>query len=126
MPSTGYIQVRAFASYAQLPLRDVAVTITAEDGTAIAMRLTNRSSLTPAVSIPTPDRIESETPNPSERPYTTIRIQASKSGYEQINADNVQVFSGVTTIQNLEMVPLSELSESWDQSIQLNTPSQNL
>ena len=126
MPSTGYIQVRAYASYAQLPLRDVAVTITSEDGTAIAMRLTNRSGLTPPIGIPTPDRIESEAPDPGERPYTSIRIHAAKSGYEQVNASNVQVFSGVTTIQNLEMVPLSELPESWNQSIELNTPSQNL
>ena len=43
MPATGYIQVNAYASYARLPLRDVAITITANDGTAIAMRLTNRS-----------------------------------------------------------------------------------
>ena len=38
MPATGYIQVNAYASYARLPLRDVAITITANDGTAIAMR----------------------------------------------------------------------------------------
>ena len=43
MSATGYIQVYAYESYAQLPLKDVAVTITSEDGTAIAMRLTNRS-----------------------------------------------------------------------------------
>ena len=43
MPSTGYIQVRAYTSTAQFPLKDVAITITASDGTAIAMRLTDRN-----------------------------------------------------------------------------------
>ena len=43
MPSIGYIQVRAYTSNAQYPLKDVAITVTSQDGTAIAMRLTDRS-----------------------------------------------------------------------------------
>ena len=37
MSATGYIQVHAYESYARLPLKDVAITVTAEDGTAVAM-----------------------------------------------------------------------------------------
>ena len=44
MSSNGYITARAYMSYAQIPLEDVAVVVTAQDGTAIAMRLTNRSA----------------------------------------------------------------------------------
>ena len=43
LPATGYLQVHAYASYAQIPLKDVAVTVTDSLGSAIAMRLTNSS-----------------------------------------------------------------------------------
>ena len=126
MPSTGYIQVRAYTSNAQYPLRNVAITITSQDGTAIAMRLTNRSGLTEPVAIPTPERSESEQPEENGRPFTDITIYAWKSGFEQVEARNVQVFSGITTIQDLEMVPLSELPDRWDENVLYNTPPQNL
>ena len=38
----------------------------------------------------------------------------------------LQVFAGTTTIQNLEMIPLSELPDQWDQMIIFDTPPQNL
>ena len=52
MPATGYIQVRAYTSDAQYPLRNVAITVTSQDGTAIAMRLTDRSGRSPPSPFP--------------------------------------------------------------------------
>lgn len=126
MPENGYIRVRAFMSNAQIPLENVAVTICSNDGTAIAMRLTGRSGLTEPVAIPAPDRKDSEAPEKGGRPFTDLILYAWKSGFEQVKASNVQVFAGVTTIQDLEMVPLSELPDQWDQRVLLNTPPQNL
>ena len=127
MSSNGYITARAFMSYAQIPLEDVAVVITAEDGTAIAMRLTNRSGLTEPIPIPTPDREESEQPEENgQRPFTDVTLHAFKTDFEQIAARNVQVFPGVTTVQDLEMIPLSELPNRWDENVLYNTPPQNL
>ena len=126
MPDNGYITARAYMSEAQLPRSNVAVTIVSSDGTAIAMRLTNRSGLTEPVAIPTPERSESEQPEENGRPFTDITIYAWKSGFEQVAARNVQVFSGITTIQDLEMVPLSELPNRWDENVLYNTPPQNL
>lgn len=126
MPENGYIQVRAFMSNAQIPLENVAVTISSIDGTAIAMRLTGRSGLTDPVAIPAPNRAESEQPEKNGQPFTDLILYAWKSGFEQIRATNVQVFAGVTTIQDLKMVPLSELPDQWDEQLLLNTPPQNL
>lgn len=126
LPSTGYIQVRAYASNAQYPLRNVAITVTSQDGTAIAMRLTDRSGKITPISIPVPDKSESQSPDPSERPYAVVNLYAHLRGYEQTEAENLQVFAGTTTIQNLEMIPLSELPEQWNQTIIFDTPPQNL
>lgn len=126
MSATGYIQVHAYTSFAQLPLEDVAVTVTASDGTAIAMRLTDRSGQIPPISIPVPDRSESLSPNPGEQPFTIVNLYARKKGFEQIENENLQVFAGVVTNQNLEMIPLSELPSQWDKTEVFFTPPQNL
>ena len=101
MQATGYIQVRAFASEAQLPLKDTAIVVTATDGTAIAMRLTDRSGKITPIPIPVPERSESQSPDPAERPFSIVNLYARKAGYEQIEVENLQVFAGVTTLQEL-------------------------
>lgn len=126
MPATGYIQVHAYVSYAQLPLQDVAITVTASDGTAIAVRLTDRSGRIIPIEVPVPDLADSQSPNPPETPYAIVNLYARLRDYEQIEAENLQVFAGTTTTQNLEMIPLSELPAQWDQTEIFDTPPQNL
>ena len=126
MSATGYIQVHAYESYARLPLKDVAITVTSEDGTAVALRLTNRSGQIDLIEIPVPDLAESQSPNPPERPYAVVNLYAHLRGYEQVEAENLQVFAGTVTDQDLMMIPLSELPEKWDQSVLYDTPPQNL
>lgn len=126
MPSTGYIQVHAYTSRARLPLEDVAITITAEDGTAIAMRLTDKSGKISPIAVPVPDISAGQTPDTGQIPYTPVNLYARKKGFEQIESENLQVFPDTITDQNLEMIPLSELPESWNQREIFLNPPQNL
>ena len=126
MPSTGYIQVHAYASNAQIPLENVSVAVTATDGTAIAMRLTDRSGRISPIPIPVPDRAESQEPNPPKRPFAVVNLTARLQDYEQIFVENLQVFADVTTDQDLELIPLSELPASRSKSETFDTPPQNL
>lgn len=126
MPPTGFLTLRAYTSTAQFPVKDAAITVTASDGTAIAMRLTDRNGLIQTIEIPVPDRQESLHPDPPEQPYTTVNLYAGKHGYEQVEADNIQIFADTTTYQNLEMIPLSEWPDAWNQTVFYNTPPQNL
>ena len=126
MPSTGYIQVNAYTSRAQIPLKDVAITVTALDGTAIAMRLTDRSGRIEPIPIPVPDASVSQAPDPAELPYTRVNLYARHKDYLQIENEVLQVFAGIVTNQNLEMIPLSELPEDWGDKEIFTTPEQNL
>ena len=63
LPSTGYIRVHAFTSDAQIPLKDVAVSVTDPNGNPIALRLTDRSGFIEPVAITVPDRSASQTPD---------------------------------------------------------------
>ena len=126
MSATGYIQVHAYTSNARLPLQDVAITVTSEDGTAIAMRLTDRSGKIRPIEIPVPDKSESLTPDVSQRPFATVNLYGRISGFEQIENENLQVIADTTTDQNLEFIPLSELPGQWNQTVIYDTPPQNL
>ena len=127
MPSTGYIQVHAYTSTAQIPLRDVAVTVTDTAGAAMAMRLTNRSGLLDdPIEIVVPDLSASQSPNTGVIPFAVVNLYARLENYEEIEIENLQIFANTITIQNLEMIPLSELPNSWNQAEIFNTPAQNL
>lgn len=126
MPSTGYIQVHAFTSYAQLPLQNVVISITAEDGTALALRITDRSGKITPIELPVPDLSAGQTPNTGITPFTAVNLHAQLPGYEQITVERLQVFPDTTTSQDLEMIPLAELPEQWNQNELFDTPPQNL
>ena len=127
MSATGYIQVNAYTSNARIPLQGAAVTITRPDGSAIAMRLTNRSgTLDIPVEVTVPDRAASQTPNTGVIPFTEVNLYARLENFETIEIENLQVFPGTLTVQDLAMIPLSELPESYNQVEIFNTPPQNL
>ena len=126
MPATGYIQVHAYTSNAEFPLEGVAVSITAEDGTALAMELTDRSGLTKAIPLPVPELSNSQAPNPPGAPFTAVTLHARLKGYEQVTAKGIQLFADTTTLQDLEMIPLAELPDKWSKAEIFNTPAQNL
>ena len=127
LSAKGYIQVHAYTSYAQIPLKDVAVSITDVSGAAIALRLTNRIGfLDEAIEIDVPDLSSSQTPNTGIIPYAVVNLYARISNYEAIEIENLQIFSGVTTLQNLEFIPLSEFPGNWNKLEIFNTPPQNL
>ena len=127
LSAIGYIQVHAYTSNARIPLEGAAVTITHPDGSAIAMRLTNRSgTLDAPVEITVPDLSASQSPNTGIIPFTDVNLYARLANFETIEIENLQVFAGTLTVQNLPMIPLSELPDSWNKLEVFNTPPQNL
>ena len=126
LPDIGYIEVNAYTSNAKIPLENVAITVTAEDGTAIAMRLTNRNGLIRTIEVPVPSIAAGQTPDTGMRPYTPVNLYARLEGYEQLENENLQVFPNTVTRLQLQMIPLSELPANWDQVAITDTPPQNL
>lgn len=126
MSAIGYIQVHAYTSRAQIPLKDVAVMISDKNGQSIALRLTDRNGKIAPIPITVPDISAGTSPNTGIVPFETISIHARLDNFEQIQADRVQVFPNIITLQNLEMIPLSELPQKWTEREDFNTPPQNL
>lgn len=101
--------------------------VTDASGAALAMRLTNRSGMLDApISISVPDLSASQSPGTGIIPFTSVNLYARKENFEEIIAENLQVFADTVTDQDLEMIPLSELPEFWNQAEIFDTPPQNL
>ena len=125
MSAVGYIQATAYASRARLPLEDVAVSVVDDEGRLLGLRTTNSSGQTTPIRLTVPDRAESQSPG-TATPFVTVNLYARAEGYEQILARGIQVFADTVTEQELQMVPLSELPNSWKQVEVYDTPPQNL
>ena len=126
LPDTGYIQIHAYASNAQIPLQNVTITVSSQDGTVIALRLTDRSGRIESIPIPVPRREDSLSPDPAQIPFAQVDLTARLKDYEQVFIRGLQVFPGVTTDQDIELIPLAELPSSRSQSETFDTPPQNL
>lgn len=127
LSAKGYIQVHAYTSYAQIPLKDVAVSVTDASGAAIALRLTNRSGLLDVpIAIEVPDLSSGQSPNTGVIPFATVNLYARLRDYEAIEIENLQIFPDITTLQNLEMIPLSEFPQKWNKLEVFDIPPQNL
>lgn len=127
LSATGYIQVHAYASNAQIPLKDVAISVTDMSGAPIALRLTNRNGqLDSPIAIEVPDLSSSQSPNTGVIPFSVVNLFARTSDYEAIEIGNLQIFPQTTTVQNLEMIPLPEFPMTWNKLEYFNTQPQNL
>lgn len=100
--------------------------VTTPDGQAIAMRITDKSGKIDPIPITVPDLSSSQSPNTGIVPFASVNIYARLENYEQIESESAQVFADTVTIQDLEMIPLSELPDQWSKTEIFRTPAQNL
>ena len=111
---TGYMIVRVTTARGAIPLEGAVVTVSdylGEDvkdrGNAIYTLTTNSSGLTDKFTLPAPPRALSLSPG-NGKSYLTYNIAVTKDGYYQQNYINAPVFEGITSIQNADMIPLSD------------------
>lgn len=127
MASTGTIITRSFTSRGQLPLENVTVSILRQSEGAlpqlINVQISDRSGNTLPVTVPTPDLINSQGPN-RPTPYALFDIWAELPGYQLLVIQNIQVFPGISSIQNLPLVPLPDVGGR--SPLEVNIPPQNL
>lgn len=126
MPKTSLLQVFAYTSRANIPLPGVTVTVTDPQGRLLGIRQTNSSGLIDPIVISVPEKSESLDSAFQGQPFTSVSIYARHPGYRQIDVQNAQVFPGVVTVQNLEMIPLSQLPGQFNTTEEFNIPPQNL
>lgn len=128
MAADGYLTVRTYASSAQLPVVGATVSVTEQGSNGaklIATRITDRSGRTTPIMISTPNRSESLTPGQTT-PFTKVNITIEKVGYERVLIENAQLFAGITSELNVELLPLGENPEGFNMTELVDVTPQEL
>ena len=72
----------------------------------IAAGVTDSSGCIPKFAVPAPELSLSQAPGSKVRPYNIYDVSVSADGFFNARSVDVPVFSGTTSVQNFEMVPL--------------------
>lgn len=120
MDRSGSLQVRVFATTAQLPLEGATVVVTRENKNGkfdlVGVQITDRSGKIRPITVPTPPERESLAPGErGELPYTRCDVWAEHPGYAALRIEGVQIFPGVVTRQEMALLPLGEGSQDLGQ-----------
>ena len=92
MLHSGILLTRVFTSRGQLPVENAAVSVVLHSDS-------DRHTL---LNIQTSGQ---------EAPFTLCDIWVERSGYQPLTIQNVQIFPGITSIQDLPLLPMTEAGE---------------
>lgn len=111
MPYSGILVTRVFTSRGQLPVQDATVSVVLHSPAGrqqlLSIQTSNRSGNTDPVAIETPDPQSSQTPDHPD-PFTLCDIWVERPGFQLLLVQNVQIFPGISSIQDLPLIPLPE------------------
>lgn len=106
--SSGTLRVRTYTAGGALPVADAVVRVigASEDVRLVSYSsLTDRDGLSDLFTLPTPDVVYSMSPNPAEQPYSLYDIEVTADGYFTKRINGVSLFSGINSIQLVNMTP---------------------
>ncbi len=111
--STGTLIVSVYTAGGAIPVEGALVTIRGGEQNSsgvLSILYTDQSGNTPRITLPAPPASESEAPG-TEKPYATYNIEVDKENYYPRSFINVPVFAGTTSIQPVNLVPLTEYNQ---------------
>ena len=106
---SGTLTVRAYTAGGALPLEGTRIKISGaleENRFYEAELITDVDGLTAKVALPSPKKRYSLSPGAPEIPYATYDMVVSATGYYTKKLYGVTVFSGIDSVQPIEMIPL--------------------
>ena len=118
--STGYILVNTRTGENSSPVAGALIMITAVNNgqrEMITSGLTDESGVSPKFSVPAPDLIHSQSPDPLKRPYSLYDISVTAKGFFNARSVDVPVFSGITSVQTFGMIPVPLMMQSNDETV---------
>ena len=128
MASSGTIIVNIYTSDARIPVEGASVLFQSLSPASplLGFRLTDSSGRTAPLTVLTTDLSQSQAPDPSGLPFTQLRIIAEHPEFERTILEGVQVFPGITTLQSIQLLPLSRTDPEKDQQQDFVLPPQTL
>lgn len=109
---TGGIIVSVTTARGLYPIKGAIVTVTADNQEEVDSSRTDESGKTKLFLLPTPNKALSESAGATERPYSVYNILVEADGYVKQQFNNVPVFSGVTSLQNADLLSMSAAGDN--------------
>ncbi|MBQ8414702.1 MAG: hypothetical protein IJX58_05630 [Clostridia bacterium] len=106
--SSGTLRVRAYTAGGALPVEGAVVRVmgAGEDNRLVSFSsVTDVDGLSELMILPSPETKLSLSPNPAELPYTLYDLEISADGYFTKTIRGLTVFSGINSIQLVNMIP---------------------
>ena len=116
----GYILVNVRTGDDSSAVEGASVEVTAVvDGKRLilASGATDSSGVSPRFSLPVPDIEHSQSPGSAERPYNLFDVSVYAEGFFRARSVDVPVFSGITSVQNFNLVPVPLMMNSSDETV---------
>lgn len=107
----GFLIVSVTSARGSFPISGANVRIysTENDGTQLLYTLvTDESGKTVKVALDAPPFSASQSPDSGIVPYARYIIDTDYSGYYSVQNINAPIYSGITSIQNVSLIPITE------------------
>ena len=108
--SLGYLKVAVTTGRGALPIRGALVRVASSDENnpnLEQVRLTDESGNTPLFTLPAISGSSSMSPDNSN-PYTYYNVQVRAKGFYPIRFLNVPLYGGITSVQQVDLIPVAE------------------
>lgn len=106
----GFLLVRASSAFGSVPIPGATVsvrTVNGDETTLYTVMTTNEDGETEAVRIPAPPADISLEPG-NATPYSLVNLEIFADGFYSVGIQNMPIFSGITSTQSVNMIPLPE------------------
>lgn len=109
---TGRMQVNVVSAGRNIPIANATVSIsyTGEPGSIIEQLRTDSSGQTETIDLAAPPVEYSLDPNSTTQPFSEYTITVTADGYEPVSISGSEIFSGETSLQEVDMTPATEIS----------------
>ena len=102
----GYLIVNVVTARGAIPVAGAKVTVY-DANPPVAVVYTDSAGKSEKLELAAPSRSLSEQPG-NVKPYATYLIEVDKEGYYPVTKNDVPIFTGVTSIQPVDLMPLAE------------------
>ncbi|MBO5408519.1 MAG: hypothetical protein J6A61_03845 [Clostridia bacterium] len=122
MPEKGSLVVFVTTARMAIPIKNAKISIfKPKTKELLGFRTSDAQGLSEPFETETPDVGLSLTPqngeNPSDVPFSVFDVQIDHPMYQSILIEDVQVFSGRKSIQNADLIPLSEYANPQESTV---------
>ena len=104
----GFIRVAVRTAGGAIPVERAIVTVKDENGSLIAVFFTDEDGNTPTLKVLAPPIENSSAPGTGAPAFFSYNIDTDKAGYQSVRNIGAPVYPGVTSVQPVELIPLSE------------------